>query len=225
MHPGQPLEQLGLWAGAAPEGPGRGLGPAPLAVLAATALRSKLLEELRQLSERGREGAEVQEEGSRTSACGESVPVLEASTRLRVPTAVLVARTSAGRSSGNGGSFAASPPLPLQCSASQPHSRAVTATATATVTAGFEAGALAVKKVEMEEDEEDELQCGVCLSARVEVSPAGCRHGVCSACAVRMCGGTGVFQRPLNCPFCRRVVASFVKYDSLDWASPGERLA
>ncbi|GLI70387.1 hypothetical protein VaNZ11_015168 [Volvox africanus] len=66
------------------------------------------------------------------------------------------------------------------------------------------------KKEEAEEEEkEDGSQCEVCFAARVVVSPAGCHHGLCGRCAEQLC--SGVTRRPLNCPFCRRVVSGFVR--------------
>ncbi|GIL88465.1 hypothetical protein Vretimale_15376 [Volvox reticuliferus] len=61
----------------------------------------------------------------------------------------------------------------------------------------------------LEGEEEDGSQCEVCFAARVAVSPAGCRHGLCVGCAEQLC--SGVTRRPLHCPFCRGVVSGFVR--------------
>ncbi|GIL63091.1 hypothetical protein Vafri_17065 [Volvox africanus] len=66
-----------------------------------------------------------------------------------------------------------------------------------------------VGEKEKQEEEDEGSQCEVCFAARVAVSPAGCHHGLCGQCAEQLC--SGVTRRPLNCPFCRRVVSGFVR--------------
>jgi hypothetical protein len=56
-----------------------------------------------------------------------------------------------------------------------------------------------------EADSED-LECGVCLDAAVEVAFAACQHKLCLACARHL---TQQNKKPPHCPFCRRLVVGF----------------
>ncbi|EFN53948.1 hypothetical protein CHLNCDRAFT_136194 [Chlorella variabilis] len=56
-----------------------------------------------------------------------------------------------------------------------------------------------------EEDGED-VECGVCLDALVEVAFASCQHKLCLACARNL---TQQNKKPPHCPFCRRLVVGF----------------
>ncbi|PNH07177.1 putative E3 ubiquitin-protein ligase, partial [Tetrabaena socialis] len=56
-------------------------------------------------------------------------------------------------------------------------------------------------QADADDDEDEEGQCGVCFARREQVSPAGCGHGVCASCAVKLC--RGMAHQPLLCPFCR----------------------
>ncbi|GIL90643.1 hypothetical protein Vretimale_15722 [Volvox reticuliferus] len=62
-----------------------------------------------------------------------------------------------------------------------------------------------------EEDHEGEgVQCGVCLEVPMTVMPASCGHGICGGCAEQLCAG--LQNKPLPCPFCRRLVSAFVPW-------------
>ena len=53
--------------------------------------------------------------------------------------------------------------------------------------------------------------CGVCLDARVAVTPSGCCHGLCHSCAARLVAG---IQRDLpGCPFCRAPIKAWRRAD------------
>lgn len=59
-------------------------------------------------------------------------------------------------------------------------------------------------------DEATDLECGVCLDRQVDVAFAGCDHALCLECARNL---TKQDKKPPSCPFCRRMVVGFKKWN------------
>lgn len=58
---------------------------------------------------------------------------------------------------------------------------------------------------------DDERRCPICMDERSSVRVAGCRHGMCVACARTLC--TSVSRAPV-CPMCRKAVDTFERIDA-----------
>ncbi|KXZ52983.1 hypothetical protein GPECTOR_8g354 [Gonium pectorale] len=193
LHPGLPLERalhLGAWA--ADAAAVELVGPHRLAVLAAAALREKLLSDV--------QCAQEQQEGETAAAT------------------TAAATTAAGEAEAEDAETEEAPqaathsshPGPASCTGPSGPEAAAAAVAN---------GSRAANIVGTDVDE-DEGMCGVCFAAPEQVAPVGCRHGLCAGCAGELCralGGVGggclaAATRPLRCPFCRGPVAAFVAH-------------
>ncbi|GLC50387.1 hypothetical protein PLESTB_000373500 [Pleodorina starrii] len=232
LHPRQHLERslevsFAMRVGGVPPGltvlePLRGSGPPPLAVIAATAARRKLLADLQQQAHHQLIKAPTLLTSAAPAA---AAVVVGATTSLDAP--LLLARAddeaadssregpAAGLREGGGASSSSSMSRTAGgkerslrrgntgCSGGSSSSND---NSTASRGSGTTAAAAAAG-----DDEDDASQCGVCFAARVAVAPAGCSHGLCGSCAERLC--RGLARRPLQCPFCRRVVTAFVAHN------------
>ncbi|KAL4440336.1 hypothetical protein ABPG75_003337 [Micractinium tetrahymenae] len=56
------------------------------------------------------------------------------------------------------------------------------------------------------EGDAEDMECGVCLDAAVDVAFASCQHKLCLECARNL---TRQDKKPPHCPFCRRLVIGF----------------
>ncbi len=223
LHPAAPAVALGPEAVARLEG----RGPEPLRVVAAAALRAKLLREVReagkegQQQEAGEEGLQG-EEGRGAEGRGSGVGrmgVPEEAVDVGAAAAVAgIVGDGCGRGAGVGRGV---------CGGEDCEEQGTRPGACGRVEEGQQpskaaAGTRAEVHAEVEVDEIEEGggsgagsprgcgggACDVCFARRQEVASSVCGHGVCCACAEALCRAMG--QEPLRCPFCRQVVQGFV---------------
>ncbi len=218
LHPGRSVRQaLGVVGS---DSRAFRVGPAPLAVIAAEALRAKLLADVERAGAAAGAGSHV---GSGEQGPGSGGQEAAGDT-LKSSRCAASGGAAAGRPCGaseqlqqqgacTGGVCQSSEASGSSCagsgicdSACAPDCGACTYTP-----ASHQRCAAAVPStgaaVAAEDEDEDSL-CGVCLSEKREVAPSVCGHGLCVDCARELC--KGVARKPLACPFCRQAVANFV---------------